>query len=254
MAFKKGIANFQAGKKPWNYLGDIVSKEFLVKEYVINRKTIKQIAVIVDCSYCAIRYRLIQFGIPIRSLSEAFKGLKKSKSHRNKIKRAVRQFHILHPNFGVGKNNANYGKKHPGLGKGRHYSKKSREKMSLAKQGIYEGRNNPHFGKPIKPCWGKYKDINMRSNWEIKYAKYLDNNRIKWFYEPKTFDLGNNTYTPDFYLPKTDEYMEVKGYFPNKVRKKLKLFQRLYPNLNFKILRGKELAKLGIKIEERFSK
>ena len=116
------------------------------------------------------------------------------------------------------------------------------------------GKNNWFYGKPsFHGKHGYYKNISMRSSWEIKYAKYLDKNNIKWLYESKTFDLGNSTYTPDFYLPKTNEYIEIKGYFPQKIKAKLNKFTKMYSNINFKILQGKELNDLGIKIERRFT-
>jgi len=35
---------------------------------------------------------------------------------------------------------------------------------------------------------------------------------LKFFGEqPKTFDLKIGSYTPDFYLPETDTYIEIKG-------------------------------------------
>ena len=104
----------------------------------------------------------------------------------------------------------------------------------------------------MKPKWGKYKGINMRSSWEIKYAKYLDKNNIKWLYESQTFDLGDSAYTPDFYLPKTNEYIEIKGYLTEKCKNKLNKFSKEYSNINLKILQGKELNELGIEIERRF--
>jgi len=137
---------------------------------------------------------------------------------------------------------ANRGKKR------KPFSKKWRKNMSIANS----GKNNPHFGKPLRPHWGKYKGINMRSSWEIAYAKWLNKNNIKWQYESKTFDLGDNTYTPDFYLLETDEYIEIKGFFPNEVKEKIQLFRWLYPNKNFKILLGRDLCKLGISIPGRF--
>jgi len=58
--------------------------------------------------------------------------------------------------------------------------------------------------------------IRLRSKLEAKYAKHLDNNNIDWYYEYKSFpylDLAGirRTYTPDFYLPVEDKYVEVKG-------------------------------------------
>ena len=244
-----GENNGMYGKRPMNYVGYIISKKSLYNMYRIKRLTIKQIANEVKCSYNAIRYRLIEFNIPIRTFSEAFKGLKKSIKHRKAISQSNKGKHN-----NKGKLNPNYGKKHPGLNKGIKFTDNRRKNMSLAKKGKYNGKNNPHFGKPIRPNWGIYKGINMRSSWEVLFAQFLDLSGIKYLYEPKTFDLGYTTYTPDFYLPELDFYIEIKGYFPIKTKKKLELFKKLYPNINFSILQGKELSKLGILIEERFIK
>jgi len=91
-----------------------------------------------------------------------------------------------------------------------------------------------------------YKEYLMKSNWEIIYAKYLDKNNIKWLYESKTFDLGNTTYTPDFYLPQTDEYIEIKGWFRDDAKKKFRLFKKSYPEI--KIVLIKDIA--GLKRED----
>lgn len=98
-----------------------------------------------------------------------------------------------------------------------HYIKHSELMKKLYKKGIIlserkYGKNHPRFGKIAEHGKGSmYRNTYMRSTWEIKYAQYLDSNNIKWLYESKTFDLGNTTYTPDFYLPETDEYIEIKG-------------------------------------------
>ena len=86
----------------------------------------------------------------------------------------------------------------------------------------------------------------MRSSYEIKFAKYLDKKEIRWLYEPKTFDLGNSTYTPDFYLPETNEYIEIKGWFTDKAKNKMLLFYKKYKDIKLNILDEKKLIKLGI--------
>jgi len=86
----------------------------------------------------------------------------------------------------------------------------------------------------------------MRSSWEVAYAKYLDKQGIKWQYEPKTFDLGKTTYTPDFYLPDSDTYVEIKGYFRNKAKIKISLFRKIYKNFNLKILKKSQLIKMEV--------
>jgi len=92
----------------------------------------------------------------------------------------------------------------------------------------------------------KYKKIWMKSSYEIAYAKWLDKQMIKWQYEPKTFDLGDTTYTPDFYLPKTDTYIEIKGYWWHDAKKKFKLFKKLYTRININLLEQTHLKYLGV--------
>jgi hypothetical protein len=120
--------------------------------------------------------------------------------------------------------------------KGHHHTTVVKEKMSIKRQGIKKpdfcgnnnptkrpevqqkmrkphpsiaGKNHPCFGKTMKPHFIQYKNKWFRSNWEVTLAKELDSKSIKWQYESKTFNLGNTTYTPDFYLVKTKEYIEV---------------------------------------------
>jgi hypothetical protein len=116
---------------------------------------------------------------------------------------------------------------------GRNNSKKGRESYRF-------GKKAPH-SKYIK-----YKNICMHSSWEVAYAKYLDQNNIKWQYEPKAFDLGNTTYRPDFYLSEKDVYIEIKGFWRDDALRKFKLFQELYSNIRIRILTKKSLEKLEI--------
>jgi len=92
----------------------------------------------------------------------------------------------------------------------------------------------------------KYKKINMRSSWETKFAQFLDLLGFNWIYEPRIFDLGNMTYTPDFYIPKRDLYVEIKGYISDIFKKKFKKFKKSYPQIKIKVLVYKDLKKLGI--------
>lgn len=92
----------------------------------------------------------------------------------------------------------------------------------------------------------KYKNIWMRSSWEIKYAKYLDSKNIVWKYEFKRFDLGNTTYTPDFYLPETNEYIEIKGWWRGNSKLKFDIFLKLYKDVKITLLMQKDLKKMGV--------
>jgi hypothetical protein len=152
-------------------------------------------------------------------LSKLFKGIKPSKKCLEAARKAV---------------------SHPML-------KETKKKIQKSMMGKNKGQKSALFGKPapfIKKI--KYRGIKMRSSWEVAYAKYLDKNHIKWQYEPKTFNLGNTTYTPDFYLPETDTYIEIKGRWFKDSKKKFLLFKKKYYSMNIILLMKKELVQLKI--------
>jgi hypothetical protein len=128
--------------------------------------------------------------------------------------------------------------------------KLSTYKVKRCRSCAMKGKFNYNYGKIAKHGNGEYYNkIFMRSSYEIVYAKYLDNREIKWLYEPKVFILKeNNTYTPDFYLPESNTYIEVKGWWRDKAKKKFKEFKKLYSTLKIEILDKKKLIKKGVKI------
>ena len=117
-------------------------------------------------------------------------------------------------------------------------------RLKKVSKSIKEGWKFRNFAKLLHSKKIKYNNIWMRSSWEVKYAKYLDEHNIKWLYESKTFDLGDCTYTPDFYLPETDTYVEIKGYLRKIAENKIKLFSEKYKNL--KVLNKQELLNMGV--------
>jgi hypothetical protein len=96
---------------------------------------------------------------------------------------------------------------------------------------------------------------------ERDFARVLDFYRIKWEYEPKSFPIkwdkdGNaiEKFTPDFYLPELDLYIELttlKQSLVTKKNRKVRMLRELYPDVNIKILYGKDykrlLERFGIK-------
>ena len=133
------------------------------------------------------------------------------------------------------------------------FSEKARQNISKSKKGTknpmygIKGKNAPAYGKRnLKLYMIEYNGVMMRSGWEKLYAEYLDKNNIKWQYEPTTFDLGNSTYTPDFYLDYENKYIEIKGYLTDYAKNKMRRFKRKYPDINFEILKFKQLRKLKI--------
>lgn len=103
-------------------------------------------------------------------------------------------------------------------------------------------------------------DISLLKNQsEIEFARLLDMYHIDWIYEPKTFpvewDAGGNVtsaFSPDFYLPKFNTYIELttmnQKYVTAK-NKKIKKLRALYPGTNIKIVYKKDFVSLL----ERFS-
>jgi len=98
--------------------------------------------------------------------------------------------------------------------------------------------------QPIKPIF--YNKQKFRSSWEANFAKWCDLSGIKWQYEPKTFDLGNTTYTPDFYLPDFNCWIEIKGRWFLNSKDKVKIFWKIFKNEELKLLEYSELKVLGI--------
>ena len=110
----------------------------------------------------------------------------------------------------------------------------------------YRGKNNPVYGKVTKAIRLKYKSIWFRSTWEANFAKWCDLSGIKWKYESKTFDLEDITYTPDFYLPEYDYYIEIKGWWKKIDLIKKKKLKNLFPNIKIKYYTGKTLKQMSI--------
>ena len=89
------------------------------------------------------------------------------------------------------------------------------------------------------------------------FSRILDFYGIQWEYEPRTFALetdenGNITeaFTPDFYLTEQDLYVELTTLRPQlstKKNRKLKRLKELYPEVNIKLFKRRELRNLMIK-------
>ncbi|HBI23386.1 MAG TPA: hypothetical protein DDX84_04095 [Nitrospiraceae bacterium] len=95
---------------------------------------------------------------------------------------------------------------------------------------------------------------------EEEFANILKFYHIRWEYEPKTFPIGwdeggnvTESFTPDFYLPDMDLYIELttmKQSLVTKKNRKVRLLKKIYPEINIKLFYGKDykqiLKKYGI--------
>lgn len=169
-----------------------------------------------------------------KKISSGRIGIKFTEEH----KRNLYKFKIGHIPYNKGK--------HIQSNTGRTHFKKGDKIMLGRKRPDITGKSNHNYGKIFTPVWGKYRNINMRSGYEIGFARWLDFSGIKWEYEPKRFDLGYTTYTPDFYLPEFDVFIEIKGYLTKIAEKKMNVFVNKYKNINFKLLKEKDLRNLGV--------
>jgi bifunctional protein TilS/HprT len=88
---------------------------------------------------------------------------------------------------------------------------------------------------------------------EEDFAKLLDFYCIEWLYEPRSFPLrweGSKIaemFTPDFYLPELDLYVELTTLKQNLLtekNRKLRRLRELYPEINIRLLNKNDFLKL----------
>jgi len=90
--------------------------------------------------------------------------------------------------------------------------------------------------------------VSMDSTWEVACARRLDELGIRWIRNPNlklkytTRGRRARNYIPDFYLPAHDVYIEVKGYWTDAARHKMKDVQERNP---VKIIILESLEEIG---------
>jgi hypothetical protein len=92
---------------------------------------------------------------------------------------------------------------------------------------------------------------------EEMFANLLDFYRIQWEYEPRSFPLQwdkdgkvTEAFTPDFYLPELDLYVELttmKQSLVTKKNRKVKLLRAIYPHINIQVFYQKDFQDLIFK-------
>jgi len=89
------------------------------------------------------------------------------------------------------------------------------------------------------------------------FANLLDFYRIAWEYEPRSFPIQYHadgtvleSFTPDFYLPEFDLYVELttmKQSLVTRKNRKVRLLRELYPHLNVQVFYQKDFENLVFK-------
>jgi hypoxanthine phosphoribosyltransferase len=103
----------------------------------------------------------------------------------------------------------------------------------------FRGREQPRFAHAV----------------ELECAKVLDYYGVPWDYEPRTFVLEEDehgrvteAFTPDFYLPEQDLYLEVtvmKQSLVTRKNRKLRKLRARYPDVNVKLFYKRDLERLA---------
>ncbi len=92
---------------------------------------------------------------------------------------------------------------------------------------------------------------------EEEFARFLDFYQIEWRYEPICFPIEwdgagrvREAFTPDFYLPQFDLYVELttmKQSLVTRKNRKLRRMRQLYPDIRVKVLYRNDFHKLLFK-------
>ena len=90
-------------------------------------------------------------------------------------------------------------------------------------------------------------------------AAILDFHGIPWEYEPTTFPLETapdgtvlEAFTPDFYLPEQDLYVEIttmKQSLVTKKNRKMRRLRELHPDVRIKLFYRRDIEALAMKYE-----
>ena len=90
---------------------------------------------------------------------------------------------------------------------------------------------------------------------ELECAKILDYHGVPWQYEPRTFVLAEDeegcvleAFTPDFFLPEQDLYLEItvmKQSLVTRKNRKLRKLRERYPDVQVKLFYKRDIERLA---------
>jgi len=90
---------------------------------------------------------------------------------------------------------------------------------------------------------------------ELECAKILDFHGVPWDYEPRTFVLERDeegkvveAFSPDFYLPEQDLYIEItvmKQSLVTRKNRKLRKLRQQYPGVKVKLFYKRDVERLA---------
>lgn len=127
----------------------------------------------------------------------------------------------------------------------KEFNKKNGEKLAKTiRRKVEEGTWHTSLAKRMHI---NYNGVDLHGSWELAYAQYLDRQQIKWIRNKESFPYHyedkQRRYTPDFYLPESDVYIEIKGY---KTAKDDAKWTQFPSNKKLEVLMEKELKELKL--------
>jgi len=126
------------------------------------------------------------------------------------------------------------------------------ELHQLLEQG-YKANERRRKSSQVSPLPTTLKPTSFAHSSEEDFARLLDFYCIEWLYEPRSFPLrweGDKIaemFTPDFYLPELDLYVELTTLKQNLLtekNRKLRQLRELYPEVNIRLLNKNDFLKL----------
>lgn len=251
-------------------------KDFLYQKYVVEQLSLRDIAKQIETAgRRSIKRALIYHGIPVRDLIDARnnrsdKGpelrtadnpLANDLDYLSELYEEHKSLRTVSKLLGISKTALRHRFKIANIKiypssqchMGTKHSLETKAKMSnTAAQQIVDGTRPGHGkGKRILVTTPNQGVIYVRSSYEAAYVDYLNSNNIDFMYEHTKFTLSNGrSYVPDFFLTKTEEYIEIKGYLEEVSAIKLALFQAEYPDVKWSIKYKYDLEMLGIDLKK----
>ena len=112
--------------------------------------------------------------------------------------------------------------------------------------------------RPESGDFQEYSGTVFANEAEVKCARLLDYHGIRWEYEPHSFPLETDdegrvveAFTPDFYLPEQELYLEVtvmKQSLVTRKNRKIRKFRERYPDIKVKLFYTTRLRAAGAEI------
>jgi hypoxanthine phosphoribosyltransferase len=111
--------------------------------------------------------------------------------------------------------------------------------------------------RPESGDFQEYSGTVFANEAEVECARLLDFYGIRWEYEPRSFPLETDeegrvveAFTPDFFLPEQELYLEVtvmKQSLVTRKNRKIRKFRERYPDVKVKLFTRRDFERLGQK-------